>query len=148
VSGHKVRPPASICDHFALTYWFPDDLVLSFTCIQSIPMVKDEIRARVFGADGFIDADYYTGVLMRGKESVVRGNVDDLYTSGTVININEFYEAVVRGDCSNPTVAPSVRSNLTAVLGREAAYRQTELTLAELIKEGKKLEPNLAGCKA
>ena len=31
---------------------FPDDLVLSFTCIQSIPMVKDEIRARVFGAVG------------------------------------------------------------------------------------------------
>ena len=45
--GHKVRPAKSIYDHFAVTYWFPNDLVLSFTCIQSIPMVKDEIRARV-----------------------------------------------------------------------------------------------------
>ena len=61
IGGHKVRPANSIYDHFAVTYWFPDDLVLSFTCIQSIPMVKDEIRARAFGADGVIDVDYYTG---------------------------------------------------------------------------------------
>jgi myo-inositol 2-dehydrogenase / D-chiro-inositol 1-dehydrogenase len=145
--GHKVRPANSIYDHFAVTYWFPDDLVLSFTCIQSIPMIKDEIRARAYGASGFIEMDYFSGVLMRGSETAVRANVDDLYTSGAVININEFYDAVAKGDCSNPTVTPSVRSNLCAVLGREAAYRRTELTLDALIKEGKKLEPNLAGCK-
>jgi predicted dehydrogenase len=65
--GHKVRPKNSIYDHFAIEYVFPDDLVLSFTCIQSIPMIKDEIRARAYGADGFIDVDYFGGVLMRGK---------------------------------------------------------------------------------
>jgi myo-inositol 2-dehydrogenase / D-chiro-inositol 1-dehydrogenase len=146
--GHKVRPADSIYDHFAVTYSFPGDLTLSFTCIQSIPMVKDEIRARVFGADGFIDGDYYTGVLMRGRESAVRGEVKDLYKDGTVVNINEFYAAVTKGDCANPTVAPSVRSNLTAVLGREAAYHREELTLAALIKKGKKLEPNLKGLRS
>jgi len=146
--GHKVRPANSIYDHFAVTYWFPDDLVLSFTCIQSIPMVKDEIRARVFGAGGFIDADYYSGVVLRGPETAVRGSVGDLYTSGAVVNINEFHDAILKGDCSNPTVAPSVRSNLTAILGREAAYRRDELTLAALLKEGKKLEPDLKGLKA
>ena len=146
--GHKVRPPNSIYDHFAVTYWFPDDLVLSFTCIQSIPMVKDEIRARVFGAGGFIDADYYTGVTLRGPETAVRATVADLYNSGTVVNINEFHDAVLKGDCANPTVAPSVRSNLTAILGREAAYGRKELTLAALLKEGKKLQPNLGGLKS
>jgi predicted dehydrogenase len=146
--GHKVRPPNSIYDHFAVTYWFPDDLVLSFTCIQSIPMVKDEIRARVFGAVGFIDADYYTGVTLRGPETAVRATVADLYNSGTVVNINEFHDAVLKGDFANPTVAPSVRSNLTAILGREAAYGRRELTLAALLKEGKKLQPNLGGLKS
>jgi predicted dehydrogenase len=146
--GHKVRPANSIYDHFAVTYWFPGDLVLSFTCIQSIPMVKDEIRARVFGAEGFIDADYFSGVTMRGPETAVRASVGDLYTSGTVVNINEFHDAVTKGDCSNPTVAPSVRSNLTAILGREAAYRRKELTLAALLKEGKRLKPNLKGLKS
>jgi len=37
---------------------------------------------------------------------------------------------------------------LTAVLGREAGYRKTEITLAQLIKEGKKLEPDLRGVKS
>ncbi len=146
--GRKVRPANSIYDHFAVTYWFPNDLVLSFTCIQSIPMVKDEIRARVFGAGGYIDADYYSGVTLRGSETAVRATVGDLYSSGTVVNINEFYAAVTRGDCANPTVAPSVRSNLTAILGREAAYRRKELTLAALLKQGQKLEPNLKGLKS
>ena len=146
--GHKVRPANSIYDHFALQYWFPGDLMLSFTCIQSIPNVKDEIRARAFGSDGVIDVDYYTRVFLRGKEESVRADVGDLYQSGTVVNINEFHDAVTKGDCSNPTVAPSVRSNLTAVLGREAAYRRVELTLADLIKEGKKLEPDLRGVKS
>jgi myo-inositol 2-dehydrogenase/D-chiro-inositol 1-dehydrogenase len=146
--GHKVRPPNSIYDHFAVTYWFPDDLVLSFTCIQSIPQVKDEIRARVFGANGVIDADYYTGVTLRGPETRIEAKVANLYESGAVVNINEFHDAILKGDCSNPTVVPSVRSNLTAVLGREVAYRRKELTLAALLKEGKKLEPNLKGLKS
>jgi predicted dehydrogenase len=148
VGGHKVRPANSIYDHFALSYWFPEDLVLSFTCIQSIPMIKDEIRARVYASEGFIDVDYFGTVHMRGKEAAVRANVDNLYTTGTVVNINEFHQAILKGDFTNPTVAPSVRSNLTAVLGREAAYRGGDLTLDALVKEGKSLEPNLAGLRS
>jgi predicted dehydrogenase len=145
LGGHKVRPANSIYDHFAVQYLFPGNLALSFTCIQSIPFVKDEIRARVFGSDGVIDCDYYTGVFVRGRDFSLRESVGDLYTSGAVVNINEFHEAVLKKDCANKTVAPSVRSNLTAVLGREATYRGGELTLDALIKEGKKLEPDLKG---
>jgi predicted dehydrogenase len=145
--GHKLRPPNSIYDHFALSYWFPDDLALSFTCIQTVPMIKDEIRARVYGADGFIDADYFGSVVLRGREATVRAEVGDLYTSGVRVNINEFYAAVAEGDYANATVAPSVRSTLTAILGREAAYRKDELSLAALVKEGRKLEPNLSGLR-
>lgn len=145
--GHKVRPKNSIYDHFALTYRFPGDLLLSFTCIQSIPMIKDEIRARAYGSEGFIDVDYFSTVHLRGKETALREPVDNLYTTGTEINIREFYEAVTQGECSNPTVVPSVRSNLTAVLGREAAYRNEEVTLDGLIKEGKRLELDLKSAK-
>ncbi len=146
--GHKVRPANSIYDHFAVTYWFPGDLVLSFTCIQTIPMIKDEIRARAYGADGFIDVDYFGTVLMRGRDAAVRAEVGDLYTSGVRVNINEFHAAVLAGDYTNATAAPSVRSTLMAVLGREAGYRKDEVTLEALLKEGKKLEPNLSGLKA
>lgn len=146
--GHKVRPANSIYDHFAVQYWFPGDLVLSFTCIQSIPFVKDEIRVRAFGADGVMEADYYTGVSLRGKEDAIREAVGDLYKQGTVVNIDEFYEDVVNGNCANATVAPSVRSNLTAVLGREAGYNGGEITWDALLKENRRLEPNLKGLKA
>jgi hypothetical protein len=45
-------------------------------------------------------------------------------------------------------VPASVRSNLTAILGREAAYRQGELTLAALLRSGKRLQPDLRGFKS
>ena len=146
--GHKVRPPNSIYDHFAVQYLFPGDLVMSFTCIQSIPFVKDEIRVRAFGADGIFDADYYTGVMMRGKEEGVRSNVGDLYKDGTVVNINEFHDDILKGNVANSTVAPSVRSNLTAILGREAGYKGGELTWQALLEKNEKLQPNLKGLKA
>jgi hypothetical protein len=92
--------------------------------------------------------DYFGRVFLRGKEESVRADVPDLYTSGTVVNLNEFHAAILKGDCSNPTVAPSVRSNLTAILGREAAYRRSEVTLADLVKEGKKMEPDLKGLRS
>jgi predicted dehydrogenase len=145
--GRKLRPPGSIWDHFAVTYWFPDGVALSFTCVQSIPEMKDEISARVYGSDGYIQTDYYGEVMLRGKE-FYRGNNPDLYTSGAKVNIREFHAAITQGRCENPTVAASVRSNLTAILGREAAYRQGELTLSALLRSGKRLRPNLRGLKS
>lgn len=44
-----------------------------------------------------------------------------------------------------PTVAPSVRSNLTSVLGRTAAYRGELVTWEEILRSGDKLEPDLQG---
>jgi myo-inositol 2-dehydrogenase / D-chiro-inositol 1-dehydrogenase len=146
MGGRKVRPPGSIYDHFVLRYDFPGDLAMSFTCIQAIPEVRDEIRARAFGAEGVIDTDYYTGVVLRGKEAY-RGDEPNLYTTGTEVNIREFHQFIAAGQCDNPTVGPSVRSNLTAVLGREAGYRRGEVTLAELLREDRRLEPDLSGLK-
>jgi predicted dehydrogenase len=145
--GRKMRPADSIYDHFALTYWFPDNVPLSFTCIQAVPEVKDEISARVFGTDGYIYTDYFGKVWIRGKEFYDGGETGNLYTTGTQVNIREFHESITQGKWDNPTVAPSVRSNLTAILGREAAYRGGEVTLAALLKEAKKLEPDLKGLK-
>jgi predicted dehydrogenase len=148
MGGQKLRPKGSIWDHFAVNYAFANGVPLSFTCIQSIPEVKDEIRARVFGSDGVIDTDYFGSVWIKGNEPYKGGSTGNLYTTGTQTNIREFQQCITRGQYANPTVAPSVRSNLTAVLGREAAYRGVEITLEALLKEGKRLEPDLRGLKA
>jgi predicted dehydrogenase len=145
--GRTLRPEGSIWDHFAVTYWFPGDFVLSFTSIQSIPGVRDEISCRVFGSDGVIDTDYFGDVWIRGKKPYEGGSTGPLYTTGAVTNINEFHEAITKGDYSNKTAAASVRSNLIAVLGREAGYRGGMVTWDSLLKANVKLEPNLKGLK-
>jgi predicted dehydrogenase len=146
--GRKLRPEGSIWDHFAVNYRFPGDLWLSFTCIQSVPGVKDEISARVYGADGVVYGDYFGDVWIRGTKPYEGGSTGNLYTTGAVTNILEFHEAIVKGDFTNGTVAPSVRSNLTAVLGREAGYRGGDLSWKDLIREGRTLELDLAGLEA
>lgn len=146
--GRAVRPEGSIWDHFAVTYSFPNDYVLSFTCIQSIPGVPDEISARTFGSEGVIDTDYFGNVSIRGKKPYEGGSTGNLYTDGAVTNINEFHQAIVAGQYANETVAPSVRSNLTAVLGRCAGYAGGEVTWEDMIRRAEKLELDLTGIRS
>jgi myo-inositol 2-dehydrogenase / D-chiro-inositol 1-dehydrogenase len=148
LGGRAMRPANSIYDHFALTYTFPRGVPLSFTCIQAVPEMQDEISARVYGTEGYITTDYFGRVWIRGKEFYQGGSTGNLYTTGTEVNILEFHQAIVEGDHRNLTVAPSVRSNLTAVLGREAAYRGGEVTLEVLLQERKRLEPDLSGLRS
>lgn len=148
LGGQRLRPPGSIWDHFSVNYAFANGVPLSFTCVQTIPEMRDEITCRAYGAEGYFFGDYFSEVWIRGNEPYTGGRVGNLYTDGTVTNILEFHAAIIAGRCDNPTVAPSVRSNLTAVLGREAGYLGGELTLSDLIKRGEKLEPDLRGVKA
>ncbi|MBM3881742.1 MAG: Gfo/Idh/MocA family oxidoreductase [Verrucomicrobia bacterium] len=148
MGGRKLRPAGSIWDHFAVNYWFANDVPLSFTCIQTIPEMRDEITARIYGSEGYIYTDYFGQVWIRGNEPFPGGSVGNLYTTGAQTNIREFHQFITTGRYDNPTVAPSVRSNLTAILGREAAYRGGEVTWAGLLKEAKRLEPDLREAKS
>jgi predicted dehydrogenase len=146
--GRAVRKHGNIWDQFAVTYWFPNDFVATFTSQKAVPGVRDEIRCRVFGTDGVADTDYMGEVNIRGKNPYEGGRMTGLYTNGAQRNIDEFYDCVTRGHCENPTVAPSVRSNLTCVLGRTAAYRGCEVTWKDMMTECERLEPDLSGLKA
>ena len=44
-------------------------------------------------------------------------------------------------------IDPSINATLTTILGREAA-RRTKLTLDEVLRENRRLEPGLTGLKA
>jgi len=46
------------------------------------------------------------------------------------------------------TIDPSINATLTTILGREAARRRTKLTLDEVLRENRRLEPDLTGLKA
>ncbi len=146
--GQPLREHGDFWDHFSVIYTFPGDVICTHTSVKAIPGCRDEIRCRVYGDGGMVHSDYFGEVWIRGKKPLEGGSVAPLYTSGAEVNIDDFYRFVTEGHFANETVAPSVRSNLTAVLGRNAAYKHGTVTWDEMIKANEKLEPDLSGLKA
>jgi hypothetical protein len=101
----------------------------------------------VHGTTGTIETHYSGKVWMRSREDGYNGDTRNLYEDGTVRNIARFYNDIVKGDFSNLTVSPSVRSNLTTILGRQAAYKNGEVTWDQMMNSGEKFEFNTKGLK-
>ncbi len=138
--SRKGRSDPGDCNgSFAVIYTFPDDVLVSFASKQ-YGAGYDDIGNRMYGPRGTIDAHYFGTVLIHGEKSYKGGRLGNLYTDGVVVNIAGFHTAIAKGDCSNPTVPPSVRSNLTTILGRTAAYKKAEVTWDEMLKTAEKLD--------
>jgi hypothetical protein len=86
--------------------------------------------------------------MIRGEKSYKGGRQPGIYQEGAVANIATFHASIVKGDCTNPTVAPSVRSNLTTIVGRTAAYKRAEVTWDEVLQAKEKFEFDTAGLKS
>jgi hypothetical protein len=102
----------------------------------------------MFGGEGVLETEYGGQVIIRGKHFYRGGSSPGIYEQGAIANIKTFYESVTSGKCDNPTVEPSVRSNLITILGRTAAYETRMVTWDELLKSKQKLDANLKGMKA
>jgi hypothetical protein len=86
---------------------------------------------------------------VRSKDDLFNGGkTGNIFTEGVERNIATFCESIAKGNHSNPTVAPSVRSNLTTILGRTAAYQKAEVTWDEMMRANEKLHLDLKGLKA
>ena len=148
LGGRKVRKNGDIYDHYDVTFAFPNDVILQFASVKFIPGVRDEIICRAWGTKGTLETDYFGNVCIRGEKPYEGGNCANNYLAGTVTNVKEFYEAIQAGDFSNPTVEPSVRSNLTSILGRDATRQKKMLTWDEMMRANIKLEMKLDGLKS
>lgn len=145
--GRKVRVDVGDCwDHFLVTYFFPKDLLLDFSSTQFLKGFGD-IHCRMYGSRGVIDTHYGGDVWMRGA-SRMQGKTGSIFAEGANNNVKDFYKYITEGDYTNATVAPSVRSNLTCVLGREAAYKGDVVTYDSLMKAKTKLDGRLKGLKS
>jgi predicted dehydrogenase len=145
--GQKGRTAGDCWDHFSVAFTFPNDVIVTF-CSKQLGAGWDDILCRMYGTDGTIDTHYFGDVSIRGKNPFAGGKTEQLYANGAIRNIATFYENVTKGDFSNSTVAPSVRSNIATILGRTAAYRHQDVTWEEMIKSTERFEPNLKGLKA
>lgn len=147
-SGGRARPFLGDCwDHYSVLYYFPNDLVVSFTAKQ-VGFGFDDILVRAHGTTGTAETSYGGKCWLRSRDDVFEGNTDNIYLVGVERNMVTFHDAITKGDCANATVAPSVRSNLTTILGRTAAYKRAEVTWEDMIKSAEKWEFDGKGLKA
>ena len=145
--GQKARTAGTCWDHFSVTFSFPQDVVVSF-CSKQLGDGWDDICCRAYGTEGTLDTHYFADVSIRGKLPYKGGRIPNLYMDGAVANIATFHESITKGDFGNPTVAASVRSNLTTILGRTAAWRGAKVAWDEMLAANERLEADLAGLRS
>lgn len=146
-TGGRAREFLGDCwDHFAVIFYYPNDVILSFTSKQ-VGAGWDDILCRVHGTAGTLDTHYAGSVKVLGDEPF-SGNSTNLYEDGAVRNIATFHSSITNSDFSNPTVAPSVRSNLVTILGRMAAYTKKEVTWSDMLRRNEKWHFDTKGMKA
>ncbi len=147
--GLKARPNIGTCwDHFVVYYQYADGVAVQFSGRQFKGYGTAEgIRNRMFGSRGVLETEYGGNVLIRGENYFNGGRTPQIYEEGAVNNIGTFHRSIVAGDFTNPTVAPSIQSNLITILGRKSAYEKRQVTWDELIRDQERLDPNLKGLK-
>lgn len=147
-AGGKTRDFVGDCwDHFSVIFDFPNKVLTTFNSVQ-VGFGFDDIVCRVFGTKGTADLHYFSKSVIKCKEYSNAAEPGNLYTSGAEANIATFHESIVKRDYANPTVSPSVRSNLTTILGRTAAYQNRVVTWDEMLKKAEPFVADLAGLKA
>jgi predicted dehydrogenase len=146
--GGRARPFLGDCwDHYSVLFFFPNDLIVTFTAKQ-VGFGFDDIMVRAHGETGTVETNYGGTCSLHSRDDRFSGKTDDIYLVGVERNMVTFYENITKGDWSNPTVTPSVRSNLTTILGRTAAYTGAEVTWDEILKAGEKWQFDAGGLKA
>jgi len=145
-TGGEARGLGGTCwDHFSVTYQFPNDLLLTF-CSKQYGHGWDDICCRMYGAKGTVDTHYFGAVSVKANDDGYNGGqMGNLYTEGAVNNIATFADLIRRGDVSNTTVPESVRSNLTTILGRTAAYKGREVSWQQMMDRPDAFEFDLSG---
>ncbi len=148
--GRTVRPVGTCWDHFALLFEYPNNVGITFSSrqIEGHGTQPSGIRNRMFGSKGVLETEYGGTVIIRGQNFYRGGRSPGIGKEGVVANIATFHESITGRNFDNPTVAPSVRSNLLTILGRTAAYEGRKVTWKEIINSKKKLDANLKGLKA
>ena len=148
--SNSIREWGNCFDNFSVTFQYADNVGIAFSSRQfnGHGTQPDGIRNRMFGTDGVLETQYGGDVRIRGKNYYKGGASPGIYKEGAVTNIARFYDSIQKGDTSNSTVAPSVRSNLVTILGRTAAYRGEVVYWDQLLNDNEQLEIDLKGLKS
>ena len=148
--GLTSRPKVGTCaDHFAGYFQFPDNVGVTFSSRQfnGYDTRPEGIRVRAFGEHGVLESEYGGTVMIRGDNFYRGGASPGIFEAGARANIATFHQSIAAQNFANPTVAPSVQSNLLTILGRTAAYRGGLVTWKNVLAANERLVADLKGLK-
>src|ERR1017187_7519132 len=128
-------------DHFVVTFWYPDNVQADFSSHQLTRSFSD-LCVRCFGIKGAVDSHYGGLVRITGGNAWTGAEKDDTFKQGAINNVKAFIDSIRTGKYLN-NAEQAVESNLTAILGRTAAYRQSVVTWDEIMKSDEKWEVDL-----
>jgi len=128
-------------DHFQVTYWYGNEVQADFSSNQLTNSFSD-LCVRVFGIKGCADTHYGGLVRITGDNAWLGAEKDDTFKQGCVNNIKAFVASIRDGKPIN-NADQSAESNLTAFLGRMAAYQQRLVTWEEMMKSKERLHADL-----
>lgn len=128
-------------DHFAVTFWYPGSVSASFSSHQLGHF--NDLCVRVFGIDGAADTHYGGLVRITGPNAWMGAERDDTFRMGAINNVVAFIRSIREGSPIH-NEEESVKSNLTAILGRMAAYANGPMvTWDEMMKSTERYEADL-----
>lgn len=151
-AGAAFRPSVhgDALDSSMVIYQFADGMLWSHQGV--LGMYHDWIRsgrltASLQGSQAAACLSYAGKAYVRGGQRHFSGGVPNPEQSVRT-NIDSFYQLIQEGRVENLEVKRAVESNLTAILGREAAARRSRVELKDLIQENRALQPDLRGLQA
>lgn len=128
-------------DHFAVNFWYPNEVHASFSSHQLGHF--SDLCVRVFGINGAADTHYGGLVRITGPNAWKGADKDDTFRQGAINNVVAFIRSIREGKPIY-NADESVKSNLTAILGRMAAYANGPMiTWDEMMKSEERYEVNL-----
>ncbi len=139
-------------DTYSLVYEYPGDIGITFSSRQfdSRSGAPGGIVNRMHYENGALLTEYGGLTMIRGPKEVyyAGGKSPGIYKDGIIANIATFQKAIAAKDTTNSTIAPSIRSNLIAIMGRLTAERKTPVTWDELMASPAMPGPDLGGLQA
>ncbi len=140
--GRKARIDVGDCwDHFLVQYEYPDGVKADFSSAQFTKGYGD-LCMRFYGSRGTVDSHYRGDVQITG-DNPWEGEQGNTMQIGTSSNVKNFAAAVRAGEPLH-NAEETVRSNLTAILGRMSAYKREPVTWNEMLASNEKFEAHLA----
>jgi predicted dehydrogenase len=129
-----------MADFFSVQYAYPNGVIADFIGTRFASGYRDQC-VRVQGTRGTVDSHYMGAVNIAGANPWA-GAATDATRLGAQTNVRNFLESIRSGRPIDNTAA-AAQSNLTAILGRTAAYRKRSVSWEEMLRTGEKFEAGI-----